>query len=96
MITAIDQSLNKDCGKYTYLNTTEKALSKYYLTSHMKAAVTAMTMEMSGIAKDSNSTHNKTTLQAHTYRLICSQRCSDLSVSERMINPVEIDKGAAL
>ena len=45
----IEQSLNKDCGKYQHLTTNEKALTKYYLTAHYKAGVTALTKEMSGL-----------------------------------------------
>ena len=39
----IEESLDKDFGKYQHLTTNEKALTKYYLTAHYKAGVTALT-----------------------------------------------------
>ena len=37
---ALEQSLNKECGKFKQLYTQEGALQKYYLTAHREAKVT--------------------------------------------------------
>ena len=45
---ALEQSLNKEYGKFKQLYTNEGALQKYYLTAHRKAEVTKNMKMISG------------------------------------------------
>ena len=61
---AIEQSINRDCGKYMHLSTRPEALNKYYLTAHLKATVVNLIKEMCGMneandAQRKEATHNR-------------------------------------
>ena len=87
----IEQSLNKDCGKYQHLTTNEKALTTYYLTAHYKAGVTALTKEMSGIQLTDADVHK----EASGNRIDADEQAiNDVIkiVTERMVNPFIIEE----
>ncbi len=88
---AIEQSLNKDCGKHRHLYSKETALNKYYLTSHLKAEVKAATKLMSGI-RGTKSTHKEECLSRMNKDESAIQEIVN-TVKERMINPFAVEPG---
>ena len=82
----IEQSFDKDCGKYQHLATNEKALTKYYLTTNYKAGVTG----------DERITANRDVHKEASCNRINAdgQASSDVLkiVNERMVNPFVIEE----
>ena len=58
---AIKLSINRDCGKYMHLSTAPEALTKYYLTAHVKATVVNLVKEMCGMNEADDAQHKKAT-----------------------------------
>ena len=87
----IEQSLDKDCGKYQHLTTNEKALTKYYLTAHYKAGVTAVTKEISGLQLTDADVHK----EVSGNRINADEQAiNDIIkiVTERIVNPFVIEE----
>lgn len=91
---ALEQSLNRDCGKHEHLATKDKALTKYYLTAHLKAAVTAMTKQMSGIQSSTSDVHKEATTK-RTAADEAAVQAIIKTVTERMVNPFYIEHGTS-
>ena len=91
----IEQTLNKECGKYQHLCTKEEALEKFYLTAHMKAAATAMVHTMSGMNKSGNDLHKEATQSRIDKDENDIEKIVNV-ISERMVNPFEFEDGASL
>ena len=89
----LEQSINKDCGKYQHLCTRQAALSKYYLTAHIKAAVKAKTQEMSGMKRPASQVHREGTGRRMSEDEDAVKRIVDV-VEEKMTNPFVIEEGA--
>ena len=91
----IEQSLDKDCGKYQHLTTNEKALTKYYLTAHYKAGVTALTKEMSSLQLTDADVHK----EASGNRINADEQAINnviKIVTERMVNPFVIEEQTSI
>ena len=89
---AIEQSLNKDCGKFQHVNTKEETLTKYYLTAHFKASVTAMTKKMCGYLTPESNMHK----ESSSFRITKDEETVEAMtkvVVERMTNPFIIEEG---
>ena len=91
---ALEQTLNKDCGKFMHLCTKENALLKYYLTAHQKAAVAANARQMSRMTVNSTDMHKGAS---------DSQREKDEKAiqaivkifKDRMVSPFIVEEGAS-
>ena len=80
---AIEQTLNRDCGKYRHLCTKPEASAKHYRTAH-NAAVTALMREMSGATSPDNEAHKVITKSLLTKDEGAIQKLLDV-VSSRMV-----------
>ena len=90
---ALEQSLNKECGKFKQLYTNEGALQKYYLTAHRKAEVTKNMKMISGFL----GTYRDEFKEATAERIKKDESAIEKVISvveERMVNPFEVDIGA--
>ena len=89
---AMEQTLNRDCGKYRHLCTKENALLKYYLTAHQKAAVAAKTKELSGMKVLPSEMHKEGTKERKLTDEEAIQAIIQV-VKEQMVNLFIIEKG---
>ncbi|MES9881199.1 MAG: hypothetical protein ABW185_10000 [Sedimenticola sp.] len=89
----IEQSLNRDCGKFRHLYTHEGALQKYYLTAHLKATVTTMMKKMSGILQPDREAHKESTSRRISKDEEAVKTIINM-VQERMVNPFQVEEGA--
>ncbi len=89
----IEQSINRECGKFQHLYTREVALQKYYLTAHLKAAVTSMMKKMSGFLESNRELHKESTSGRIMKDELAVQRIMNV-VQSRMVNPFEVEEGA--
>ena len=90
---AIEQSINRHCGKYMHLSTRPEVLNKYYLTAHLKATVVNLIKEMCGMNEANDAKHKEA-----TYNRINQDECAVQKIykliSDQMVNPFVIEDGA--
>ena len=91
----IEQSINKECGKYRHLCTKPEALSKYYLTAHTKAAVAQQTRVMSDMATEEAQEHKEATKSRIKKDEDAIRAIIDV-VNTRMVNPFLVEQGASM
>ena len=89
---AIEQTLNKECGKFKQLYTQESALQKFFLTAHRKAEVTQNMKSLSGCIGNLNEGYKEASKDRITKDEIPIQNLVTV-VEERMVNPFEVEIG---
>ena len=87
---ALEQSLNKECGKFKQLYTNEGALQKYYLTAHRKAEVTNNMKMVSGFLETNRDEYKEASAARIKKDESAIQKIMSV-VEERMVNPFEVD-----
>ena len=90
----IEQSLNKECGKFRHLNTRPEALSMYYLTAHYKAEVAQQTKLMSAINMDESNDHKESSKSRIQQNEDAVQAIVNI-VNTRMTNPFLVEEGSS-
>ena len=90
---AIEQSINRDCGKDMHLSTRPEALNKYYLTAHLKATVVNLIKEMCGMNEANDAQHKEATHNRINQDESAVQKLYKL-ISDQMVNPFVIEDGA--
>ena len=90
---ALEQSLNRECGKFKQLYTNEGALQKYYLTAHRKAEVTKNVKLLSGFLESSSEELKEASAERIKKDESAIQKIIAV-VEERMTNPFEFDTSA--
>ena len=90
---AIEQSINRHCGKYMHLSTGPEALNKYYLTAHLKATVVNLIEEMCGMNEANDAQHKEATHSRINKDESAVQKIYKL-ISDQMVNPFVIEDRA--
>ena len=88
---AIEQSLNRDCGKLgglTNIKTRESAMERWYLTAHLKANVATQCLKYSGLDLTPDKIHVHTEATENRIRQDEDAVTNIIKVvEERMTNP---------
>ena len=90
---AIEQSINRDCGKCMHLSTRPEALNKYYLAAHLKVTVVNLIKEMYGMNEVNDAQHKEATHNRINHDESEVQNIYKL-ISDQMVNPFVIEDGA--
>ena len=92
---ALEQSLNRKCGKSKQLYTQGRKLQKYYLTAHQKAEVTKNMKALSSFHVTERDEYKEASVERIKTDESAVRKIISV-VEERMLNQFEVDIGASL